>query len=202
MDDNFEDDSGTVFRDTVMLALAGFVAMVLLLLPYVNPEAEKEAERSKTDPGNVIVEISWPPEMDADVDLWVKAPGDVPVGYSNKGTAVVNLLRDDLGQYGDLTNVNYEVVYSRGIVPGEWIVNVHAFRIDPDHPPPIRVQVVVSVKKPEDVRPLQALATDIVLERLGQELTALRFKLTEEGELVHGSVNALQYSIVLDAAGG
>jgi len=36
----------------------------------------------------------------AHVDLWVQAPGDVPVGYSNKSGGVLNLLRDDLGKEG------------------------------------------------------------------------------------------------------
>ena len=38
-----EEDTGTVFRDTIMLALAGFVSVVVLLLPHINPKA-KEAE--------------------------------------------------------------------------------------------------------------------------------------------------------------
>ncbi|MDP6475968.1 MAG: hypothetical protein QF666_17870 [Alphaproteobacteria bacterium] len=105
-------------------------------------------ENEEAEPGNVIVEIHWPPEIDADVDLWVRAPGDMPDGYSNKGTALANLLRDDLGQFNDLTESNYEVTYSRGIVAGEWTVNLHAFRMDPGHPPPYTVRTVVSVMRP------------------------------------------------------
>ena len=75
-----------------------------------------------------MVEANWPPELDSDVDLWVQAPGDVPVGYSNKGGAVFNLLRDDLGQQLDLSGLNYETAYSRGIVPGEYTVNLHLYR--------------------------------------------------------------------------
>ena len=80
--DPFDDDAaGTVFRDVVMLALVGFVAIVLL--PHLNPPGAKTAD-NMSPPGNVIVEIRWPDEIDADVDLWVQAPGDIPVGYSNK----------------------------------------------------------------------------------------------------------------------
>ena len=191
----FEDDSGTIFRDVTLLALLGFVAMVIMLLPFINPEAEAE-KSTTTEPGNVMVEILWPPQMDSDIDLWVMAPGDIPVGYSNKGSTVLNLLRDDLGIYSDLTDINYEVTYSRGIVAGEWIVNVHAFRTDPDNPPPIKVRVVVSVKTPEDLRPVQILEKEVVLEQLGQERTVFRFKLTQDGDLVSGSVHDLQRSLV------
>lgn len=105
--DFFDDDSGaTVFRDVILLALAGFVTLVLLLLPHLNPKAK--AEQATQSPGNVIVELRWPDGLDADVDLWVQAPGDTPVGYSNKGGAIFNLLRDDLGHAADLTELNYE----------------------------------------------------------------------------------------------
>ena len=39
--DQDEDETGTVFRDVIMLALAGFVAMVILLLPHINRPAER-----------------------------------------------------------------------------------------------------------------------------------------------------------------
>ena len=122
-----EDETGTVFRDVIMLALAGFVAMVILLLPHINPPG-KAAQENTQPPGNVIVEVRWPDELDSDVDLWVEAPGDIPVGYSNKGGVIFNLLRDDLGKRADATGMNYEVSYSRGIVPGEYTVNLHLYR--------------------------------------------------------------------------
>jgi hypothetical protein len=36
-----EDDGGTVFRDVITLALAGFVATVMLLLPHINPPGRR-----------------------------------------------------------------------------------------------------------------------------------------------------------------
>ena len=44
-------------------------------------------------PGNVVVEIHWPDDLPVDVDLWVQAPRDVPVGYWNQGSRFFNLLR-------------------------------------------------------------------------------------------------------------
>ena len=116
--DQIEDDGAdTVFRDVIFLALAGFVAVVLMLLPHLNPPAQADQEVSS--PGNVIIEIRWPDALNADIDLWVEGPGDVPVGYSNKGGSVFNLLRDDLGMQSDATKLNYEVTYSRGVPSGE-----------------------------------------------------------------------------------
>jgi hypothetical protein len=199
--EEFDDDSGIIFRDVTLLALSGFVAMVVMMIPFINPIAEAEQETSTSEPGNVIVEIHWPAELDADIDLWVKAPGDMPVGYSNKGSALVNLLRDDLGHFNDLTESNYEVTYSRGIVAGEWTVNLHAFRMDPARPPPYEILTVVSVMRPDFMRPVQILEKRIGLTRLGQERTVFRFKLSEEGKLIRGSINDLQRPLVIDPDG-
>ncbi len=188
--DSFDGDDGgsTVFRDVIFLALAGFVAMVLLLLPHLNPPAT--ADEGTPAPGNVIVEISWPEKLDADVDLWVEAPGDVPVGYSNKGGLIFNLLRDDLGGQADVTAINYEVSYSRGVPSGEYTVNVHLYR-NMSARLPLPVNVSVSVKASPSQAAKRILTTRLNLEHQGQELTAFRFSLNEDGRLVSGSVHDL-----------
>lgn len=187
--DQFDDEgASTVFRDVIFLALAGFVAMVLLLLPFINPPAT--AREEAPTPGNVIVEITWPEDIDADVDLWVEAPGDGPVGYSNKGGLIFNLLRDDLGNQSDVTDVNYEVSYSRGVVPGEYTVNVHLYR-DVSGLLPLPVTVAVSVKPSPQLAAKRILHTQLMLKHQGQELTAFRFALDEDGKLVPGSVHDL-----------
>lgn len=183
-----EDDSDTVFRDVIFLALTGFVAIVLLLLPHLNPVAK--AEEEAPSPGNVIVEIRWPDEVNADVDLWVEAPGDVPVGYSNKGGTIFNLLRDDLGLHADFSEMNYEVSYSRGIPEGEYTVNLHLYR-DLSGKLPITVSVVVSVKPSPEQAAKQVLATKIPLMIEGEEVTAFRFALDKKARVVTGSVNDL-----------
>jgi len=192
--DPFDDEEdGTVFRDVIMLALAGFVAMVILLLPHLNPEGDAAEDRTEP-PGNVIVEIRWPDELDTDVDLWVRAPGDVPVGYSNKGGVVFNLLRDDLGKRGDTTETNHEIAYSRGIPSGEYTVNVHLYR-NAAGVYPVPVTVVTSVKKSPDQSARQLLRSEVTLSREGQELTVYRFELNTRGDLVPGSVHSLQQDL-------
>lgn len=185
-----EEDDGTVFRDVITLALAGFVAIVILLLPHIGAEAAKTAEDARM-PGNVLVEVTWPPELDTDIDLWVQAPGDIPVGYSNKGGAVFNLLRDDLGRKLDVSGLNYEVSYARGVVPGEYTVNLHLYR-HLSGPLPVPARVVVSTRTDDNSASRQILATDAELRREGQELTVLRFRLDAQGALLPDSVHNLQ----------
>jgi hypothetical protein len=188
--DPLEGDNGhdTVFRDVIFLALAGFVAVVLLLLPHLHPP--KEAEAAIRSPGNVIVEIRWPDEFDADVDLWVQAPGDTPVGYSNKGGTFFNLLRDDLGQRGDTTELNYEISYSRGVPEGEYVVNVHLYRNTGGYLT-VPVTVAVSLKANTNESARRLLATKLLLEFEGEERTAFRFTLDDQGRLLRESVHDL-----------
>jgi hypothetical protein len=191
--DELDDDTwGTVFRDVVMLALIGFVAMVIMLLPHVT-QKKQEAEEHRA-PGNVIVEIHWPNDMPVDVDLWVQAPNEPPVGFWNQSGHIFNLLRDDLGVEGDATNLNYETSYSRGIPPGEYVVNVHLYG-KPLASKGVPVKVVVSVKRPQ-MDAQQILTSDVLLTYQNQEETAFRFRLNEEGSLVPGSVNTLRRPLI------
>ena len=75
-----DDQSNTIFRDVTLLALSGFVAIVLLLLPWLNLKTKQEIIKEPV--GSVIIELFWPDDIDADLDLWVKGPNDGPVGYS------------------------------------------------------------------------------------------------------------------------
>ena len=187
-DDVDDGAAGTVFRDVIMLALIGFVAMVVVLLPHLKKATDAESDHRP--PGSIVVEMHWPNEMQVDVDLWVRAPDDSPVGFWNQGSRVFNLLRDDLGLEGDASNRNYEVTYSRGIRPGEYVVNAHMYgAVPPGQSVPVRV--VVSVKRPHgSLR--QILASEITLYQRHQEETAFRFHLDDGGRLVKGSVNTLR----------
>ncbi|MFQ5761097.1 MAG: hypothetical protein ACE5HM_09000 [Acidiferrobacterales bacterium] len=184
--------AATVFRDILMLALIGFVLIVIMLLPHLS-KTEQETEEHKA-PGNVVIEIHWPNDLPVDVDLWVQAPDDVPVGFWNQGSRVFNLLRDDLGLEGDASGLNYEVSYSRGIPAGEYTVNVHMYGPLPAGTT-VPVNVVASVRqKYDELR--QILQTNVKLKRRNQEETAFRFRLAGNGELVPESVTTLKRRLI------
>ena len=143
----FDDDTGTVFRGGVTLALAGFVAIVILLLPWINPPG-KDAAAEVDLQGDVMVEATWEGGLDIDVDQWVEAPRLRPVGYSNKSGEACNLLRDDLGRDVDPSPANHEVTICRGIrTNGEYVVNLHLYRNRLDLPLPLPVEVRVTVRE-------------------------------------------------------
>jgi hypothetical protein len=183
-----ESDDGTVFRDVITLALLGFVSVVILLLPHINPPTQ--AAEPTTVPGNLVVEVRWPDEVDADVDLWVEAPGDRPVGYSNKGGRIFNLLRDDLGRTGDATGLNYEIAYSRGAPAGEYTVNLHLYR-NSGGTMPVPAVVAVTLKRSADAPGTPLASKRVELGHVGEEATVVRFALDDKAALVPGSLHDL-----------
>lgn len=190
-----DDDLGaTVFRDMTMLALAGMVTIVMLLLPWLNPPGTND--EAVIDPsGSVIVEAFWPDGIDADVDLWVQAPNDGPVGYSSMAGLYFNLLRDDLGARRDATPINYEIAYTRGISPGEYIANVHLYRGALNRAA-IPVTVAISAVRPGHRARNQLFQKQYVLNVEGQEITAARFAIDRQGKLVPGSIHTLARSLI------
>lgn len=172
--------SGTLFRDVVFVALLGCITILILLLPYINPPEDG----LKTPPGNVLVEIRWADYAPIDVDLWVQAPGDKPVGYSSLSGRSANLLRDDLGSpiSSDPAGLNYENVYVRGIPAGEYVINIHLYSNGTnEYPVPVHVSVSA---RPEGMRLKYVQTKTVNLTHVGQELTVFRLTLDKRGNLL------------------
>lgn len=193
-DNGFESPSGRLLRDAIMASLGIMAAVVVFLLPHINEPKENEAEaRSR---GNVRVEIYWPNEINADVDLWSEAPGDNPVGYSNKNGRIFNLVRDDLGTYNDISGQNFEVSFSRGIPDGDWTINIHLYRYGDSIPIPVTVILTIQENDSANAKgsPAEILHKIEQLTTVGQELTLVRFS-TYNKKLVDGSINFVPKAI-------
>ena len=96
--------------------------------------------------------------------------------------------RDDRGSANNTITVDgrkitssfrQEIVSIRGIIPGEYIVNVHYFLATKGGPIPV-------VVKTEKINPtVETVSYDqINLERMGEEKTAVRFKLAANGNVI------------------
>jgi hypothetical protein len=182
-----DEETSIAWIDMLNLMLQGIVLAVAFALILMNPPQQSKAD--EVPPGALTVQAFWPDDLDVDVDLWVLAPGDRPVGYSNKDGRFFNLLRDDLGFVNDPSGKNFEVAYSRSLPPGEYVVNVHLYskRVDAKSIP---VKVTVQERRPGAATELLA-DRDVRLTRLGQEITVVRFRLDDHGNLVPGSINDL-----------
>jgi len=112
------------FVDVLLVLTFVQSAFVFLALPQINPPAS--ADPNIPPPGNIAVLACWP-EGAIDVDLWLGAPNDKPVGYSRKSGKVWSLLRDDLGTALDETPINCESAFARATPAGEYVANVHCY---------------------------------------------------------------------------
>jgi hypothetical protein len=175
----------TVFRDIFILNLIGLLFVIIILLQHFNPPTKED---DSPPPGNIIVEATWDGILNTDIDLWVAAPKGKSVGYSNLGNEYLNLLRDDLGTINDLSGINHEITYSRGVIPGEYIVNLHYYRVDLMKPDPVTVHVIVSIKKDANNKAIPLFSKHITLTYAGEEVTVIRFSIDENKNVIPDSI--------------
>lgn len=184
-----ERTNNTLFRDVLMAALGTLMAVLIIIIWLINPPKQNDEQDSRSR-GNIRIEIIWPQELNVDIDSWGRAPGDTPVGYSNLNGRVFNLVRDDLGTYADLTEMNYEVMFSRGIPKGEWIFNLHWFS-NAHGATQVPVRVLITIKKNDDGSgkgsAKKVLTKTVLLTHEGQEVTVIRFETDEEMNVIKES---------------
>jgi hypothetical protein len=170
------------FVDVLFLLL-----LMLLVLPH-----QPETKSDDTPPGQIIVEAIWGPSLNIDVDLWVLAPDDRPVGYSNRAGDYFNLLRDDLGSMRDTLPLNYETSYTRGAPPGEYTVGVHLYNnFEKTYPVEVTVRVTTRIRGVTG----HIFTRTVSLLSYGQEITVNRFSLDEDSQLIAGSIHDIPRSL-------
>jgi hypothetical protein len=170
-------------KDMLFLLMMSFFFMFVVILPFLAEDDNKKDERK----GNVMVDLFWDDKSTSDVDLWVRGPDMIPIGYSNKTGPYFTLMRDDLGRRADISGVNQETTISYGYAPGAYAVNVHLYR-NHDHVLPITGRIIVYIKENPAASAKQILFANFTLTRAGQELTVFQFEMNEDRRLVHGSV--------------
>lgn len=182
-DNDDEEDSEVVWKDIICNTLMAILVLFIMSLFMINPIIKKTDDSDVTSPGSLMVEIFWDDTQDVDVDLWVKAPNDNPVGFNNKSGRIFNLLRDDMGNFEDGSNRNFETAFARSTPEGEYIVNVHLFQAHKSKPP-VNITVIVSLKDNRYPNaPMKQLFTSTVtLTHAGHELTAIRFFIDKQGK--------------------
>ena len=141
--------STIAFIDLLFNILVGFVFLFLVAFLLINPVAKKNDIKAKAE---FMITMEWPDPDINDMDLWMQDPLGNRVGFRNKEAGLMNLDRDDLGKSNDTVTVNgeevsvegnKETVSIRGIVPGEYLVSGHLYRVNEDLPKPIPVRVEV-----------------------------------------------------------
>jgi hypothetical protein len=144
--------SNVAFIDLLFNILVGFVFLFVIAFILINPKAK---QGDIVSPAQFLITMTWPNDLNEDMDLWIQDPAGNVVGFLSKDKGIMNLDRDDLGITNDEVTVNgerikvllnQEVISLRGIMPGEYFVSVHYYRHDATTKP-ITFNVTVAVTK-------------------------------------------------------
>ncbi|MFK7856793.1 MAG: hypothetical protein AB8B79_21930 [Granulosicoccus sp.] len=183
------------FTDLLFNILLGFILLFFLAILFINP-AEKTG---KIDiDAQYIITISWPDASPDDIDTWIQDPKGNIIWFRNRSSNLVHLDRDDRGMLNDTLEfegstvenpLNQEIAAIRGVVPGEYVVNVHYYETETFESVPVSVKV-------SKVNPVYTVAYYGVttLETKGEEKTAVRFSLTADGSVTN--INKLPMRLV------
>lgn len=184
------------FTDLLFNTLIGFLLLFFVAILFLNPE-EKRADVELD--AEYVVTVTWPDNSPDDIDTWVEDPQGRVTWFRNRNQGLVHLDRDDRGMLNDTITVggetisnplNQEVVALRGLVPGEYTVNVHYFESETKKP----VNVQVRVARVNPVYEIIYYGT-VELAARGVEKTAVRFTLRGNGGV--SNVNTLQKALVV-----
>ena len=178
------------FIDILFNILVGFAFLFIVAFLLIKPEAKREDFDRKAE---FIVVMEWDEERQDDIDLYVQDPSNTIVHFRNARANFMHLDKDDLGKRNDtimvngvekIVKINREVVTIRGIVPGEYIVNVHYYSDYSEHAnvtrgPMSPLEVKVTVYK---VNPYSEVWQGTkTFTRKGQEETFVRFTMDKNG---------------------
>ena len=140
---------------TAVWAFVDLLFNVLLVTLYINslmdiphPKAA-EAKQDGIQPGKLCAELYWPDYLDIDLDLWGRGPSGAIVGYSNRSSVDLDLLRDTLGKHANPGGHNFEMMCSTALTAGQWTFNVHYYRPHQE-PVPLNVPVKLVVNFPQE----------------------------------------------------
>ena len=183
------------FLDVLFNTLLCFAALFAMSFILINP-AKKD--RNVVAKGEFMIIVTWPKDMDNDVDMYVEDPEGHLVAFMRREEGLMHLDRDDLGQRNDVVQTqfgeieydeNREIVTLRGIIPGEYVINVHMYmKREESLLTPITIQL-------DKINPYSTIMIKrVTLGDSGEEKTAFRFTLNNDGDVVE--INELQKTLV------
>lgn len=172
------------FTDLLFNLSLGFAVLFAISIFMVNPITKKQSPIIKK--AEVIITMEWDRDSSNDMDLWVRGPSGNIVSFLNREAGLMNLEKDDLGTSNDTQlidgklftlHLNREVITLRGIVPGEYIVNVHSYKKTDLGINKIDIEVI-------KLNPYKIFSKrTIEILRQGEEVTLIRFTLDKKGNV-------------------
>ncbi|OGT64224.1 MAG: hypothetical protein A3I13_02805 [Gammaproteobacteria bacterium RIFCSPLOWO2_02_FULL_47_50] len=184
------------FTDLLFNALLGFTFLFLVAIMFMNPEAKSGIIDPKAE---YIITITWEDNSPDDIDTWIEDPEGQLIWFRNPAAGLLHLDRDDRGLINDTITINgeevsnplnQEVVTLRGVVPGEYVLNLHYYATETGKP----VETKIRLDKVNPKLEVKYYGT-LTLENKGDEKTVLRFKVGRDGDI--SDINFLPKQLVI-----
>ena len=160
----------------------------------INPIAKRADIEVKAE---FLITVMWPDDLEDDVDTYVEDPVGNLVWFRSREPGLMHLDRDDLGKRNDevttaagtiLFPENREIVTLRGVVPGEYIINIHMYFKVGEEPVPVTIQI-------DKINPYSVVLRETIeLKNKGDEVTVARFSVKSNGDVI--DVNKLPKKLV------
>ena len=184
------------FNDLLWALLACFMFTTVVLVTVIS-KSKTEKTSDEKPAGSISVYVYWKDGIDLDIDTHLSSPDDKHVFFAQLSGKTWNLLRDDLGMQFDSEARNFENAYARGLPPGDYVVNVHAYRgADALYPAEIEGEVIITANPNAGKGGQIVVRQKITLYRTGEEATLVRFTIDGKGNVVSGSVNHILKSLL------
>jgi hypothetical protein len=179
-EEQFDPFSVMLFKALQVIAFLFFIALLA-----ISPDSKDGKIDSKAE---FIITLDWPDNHPDDLDLFVQDPIGNIAWYRHREAGFLTLDRDDRGGANDFILVNgrkipspirEEIVTVRGVVAGEYTVNVSHFQATTGQPVPATVKV-------QKLNPTAQVIFDdkVMVDHSGDEKTAVRFKVDAEGKVI------------------
>ena len=182
------------FVDLLFNVLIGFVFLFIVSFLLINPIAKRADIEVKAE---FLITVMWPDDLEDDVDTYVEDPVGNLVWFRSREPGLMHLDRDDLGKRNDevttaagtiLFPENREIVTLRGVIPGEYIINIHMYFKVGQEPVPVTIQI-------DKINPYSVVLRETIeLKNKGDEVTVARFSVKSNGDVIN--VNKLPKKLV------
>jgi hypothetical protein len=190
-------DFRTAFIDLLINVLTGMVFLFMITTLLITTKVKDEDAGIKKD-AQYIISMSWPNNINCDVDIWVRDPNNSVVSYQAKDVGVMHIERDDQGWVNDLMTYlklepsqqlnNNETWVLRGKMAGKFTVNIHLYScaVNDKAVPigqPMEVPVTLELTK---LNPniKKVLSRTITLKKVWEEVTAFNFALDGKNDII------------------
>ncbi len=197
-DANSSDDGSFVpFTDILFNVVLGLTVMMFIAFALIRP-TDKTGDIDIN--AELLITVTWPDLVPDDIDVYVEDPQGNVVWYNAREEGLIHLDRDDRGNFRDVAYVdgkevqsplNQETVTVRGIVPGEYVVNIFYYLSSTLQPVPVTVKV-------EKLNPSVTVVHygTVELQSEGDERTVVRFTLDAGGEV--SDINTRPKSLIAE----